>query len=128
MQLALLLVREPPPLLQLEPAKQLQDCRGADSWNNSIDYSIFPIELWNDQIVAAMPDLCQKPLCNKDGKEISSICPHIRRQGGRSGPQRLLLPYSKRPLGWAAGAATTAAKVGAVAEAAAARAAARPAT
>ena len=39
---------------------------------------VFPIESWNDQVVATMGDLNQQPSCNKDSKEIGSVCQHFQ--------------------------------------------------
>ena len=36
------------------------------------------MELWNNQIVAAMAELNQQPHCNMDSNPISSICQHLQ--------------------------------------------------
>ena len=46
-----------------------------------MDYSIVPIESWNEQIAAAVADLDQTLPCMKDSKAIcntTSICKHVQ--------------------------------------------------
>ena len=63
--------------------EQIQQRRGADAWNKSMDDGRFNrpdqvVEQFDDQVVQAMAKLNQQPPCNKDSKAIGSICPHLR--------------------------------------------------